>query len=113
MSVKNLDNYRATIARGLRQTDVEVALRRGDAILLNVTGVGNHVYLTLRDRIKSEVVRYDHIADWDATDPTTVMVPVTRDVSGLGPRSFAFGTCIQGEVTSFYVDDKIAQTSGS
>lgn len=112
MSVKNLDNYSVTIARGLRQTDNEIALRRGDAISLNVIGVGNHAYFTLRDRIKSEVVRYNHIADWDATDPTTVMVPVVRDVVGLGRRSFAYGTCLQGEITSLFVNDRITEVTG-
>lgn len=112
MSVRSLDNFQVNIARGLRQGDNEIALRRGDAILLNAVGVGNHIYLTLRDRVKSEVVRYDHVEDWDTTDPSVVMVPVTRNVSGTGARSFAFGTCLTGEVTSFYLRDLVAEMGG-
>ena len=113
MSVRSLDGYRTSLARVLRATDTAITLRRQDAIQLNTIGLGNHVYLTIQDRMKTEVVRYDHVSDWDASDPSTIDVPVTRDVAGLGLRSFAFGTCVDSQVTSFYVRDLVAELTNS
>lgn len=108
MSVIGIDGYRASLARQLTAADTDIQLRRQDAIKLNVIGVGNHTYLTIWDPVKTEVVRYDHVEDWDATDPAVVSVPVVRDMGGLGLRSFAYGTCIEFRVTSFHLEDLVA-----
>lgn len=109
MAARHIDGYRASLAAPLRATDLEISLRRAEAIALNVIGVGNHTYLTISDRMKSEVVRYDHLADWDGTDAAVVALVVTRDVSGLGPRSFAVGACVEALLTSFLIRDIIAE----
>lgn len=105
MSVIGVDGYRTSLARPLNAADTEIQLRRQDAIKLNVVGVGNWTYLTIWDPVKTEVVRYDHVQDWDATDPAVVGLAVQRDMAGLGLRSFAYGSCVEFRVTSFHLED--------
>lgn len=112
MSVIGIDGYRASLARKLTAVDTEIQLRRQDAMKLNVIGLGNHTYLTIWDPVKTEVVRYDHVDDWDATDPAVVSVPVIRDMAGLGLRSFSYGTCVEFRVTSFHLEDLVAGMGG-
>lgn len=112
MSVIGVDGYRTTLARPLQANESELRIPRSAAIQLNVIGVGNHTYLTIVDMVKTEVVRYDHVADWDTTDPAVVALPVTRDMAGLGRRAFAYGSCVEYRVTSFQLQDLIAGVSG-
>lgn len=112
MSVIGIDGYRASLARKLAAVDTEIQLRRQDAMKLNVIGVGNHTYLTIWDPVKTEVVRYDHVSDWLASDPAVVSVPVIRDMAGLGLRSFSYGTCIEFRVTSFHLEDLVSKATG-
>lgn len=107
MSVVGIDGFRTSLARQLRPQEGEIRIPRAQAIRLNAVGIGNHTYLTIWDQMKTEVVRYDHVADWDTTDPAVVALPVARDISGLGARSFAFGTCVEYRVTSFFVQDLV------
>ena len=112
MSVIGVDGYRASLARKLTAVDTEIQLRRQDAMKLNVIGVGNHTYLTIWDPVKTEVVRYDHVSDWLASDPAVVSVPVIRDVAGLGLRAFSYGTCVEFRVTSFHLEDLVSEATG-
>lgn len=109
MSVRALDGYTVNLAKNMKPGDADMALRRGDAIKLNAIGVGNHVYLTVTTVGRTEIVRYDHVHDWDATDPSIVMLPVQRDVAGIGPRGFPYGACVKAEVNSFYVRDLVEE----
>ena len=111
MSVRALDGYSVNLAKSMKPGDADMALRRGDAIRLNAIGVGNHVYLTVSTAGRTEIVRYDHTHDWDVTDPSIVMLPVQRDVAGIGPRGFPYGACVKAEVNSFYVRDLVTELS--
>lgn len=111
MSVRALDGYSVNLAKSMKPGDADMALRRGDAIRLNAIGVGNHVYLTVTTAGRTEIVRYDHTHDWDGTDPSIVMLPVQRDVAGIGPRDFPYGACVKAEVNSFYVRDLVTELS--
>lgn len=111
MSVRALDGYSVNLAKSLRPGDAALALRRGDAIKLNAIGVGNHIYLTVTTQGRTEFVRYDHTHNWDATDPSIIEIPVTRDVAGIGPRGFPYGACVKAEVNSFYVRDLVEEMS--
>lgn len=84
-------------------SDTLLLIPRADAIALNTVGVGNHIYLTLRDRNRYELVRYDHTENWSMSDPTNVMLPVTRDARGLGAKSFPYGACLKAEINSLYI----------
>lgn len=103
-----LDGFRSSLRKRLIVSDTTITIPRADAIKLNAVGVGNHTYLTIKDRTRSEIVRYDHTADWDAADPAEVAVPVTRNANGLGIKNFAYGSCVMWEINSSYLNDLIA-----
>lgn len=107
-----LDGYRATLRFKARATDGYLTITRAEAMRLNAVGIGNHVYLSVRDRVNYELVRYDHVSDWDASDPQTIQLPVTRNAAGLGAKNFAVGACITSEVNSLYIQDLIGDGPG-
>ena len=111
--VRVLDGYRATLRYRAMASDGYLTITRAEAIKLNAVGVGNHVYLSVRDRVNYELVRYDHVADWDASDPATIQLPVLRNAAGLGAKNFSVGACITSEVNSLYIIDLVDGPDGS
>lgn len=110
--VKIIDGYRAILKAKLVASAASITITRDDAIKLNPVGVGNYTYLTIRDRVNTEIVRYDHVEDWVASDPALIQLPVTRNMRGLGAKNFPYGACITSEVNSLYIDDLIASAQG-
>lgn len=108
MALAILNGFRTSLRLRLIVSDSAISIPRADAIKLNALGIGNYTYLTIKDRTRSEVVRYDHAADWDSSDPAVVQVPVTRDADGMGPKNFAYGACVLWEVNGTYINDHIA-----
>lgn len=104
-----LNGFRTSLRVRLVVSDTTIAIPRGDAIKLNAVGIGNYTYLTIRDRNRSEVVRYEHSADWDNADPAVVQLPVLRDADGMGPKNFAYGACVLWEVNGSYINDYIRE----
>jgi hypothetical protein len=109
MSIAILTGFRSTLRYRLVSSDTAISIPRADAIKLNAIGIGNYTYLTIKDRTRSEIVRYDHTADWDSADPAVVQVPVTRDAGGSGAQNFAYGACVLWEVNGLYINDYIRE----
>ena len=112
MATVVLDGFQTTLCAKAGASANSIALSRAAAIKLNAVGVGNRVYLTIKDRVNYELVQYDHVADWDASDPAVIQLPVVRDARGLGAKNFPYGACVASEVNSLYIVDYIAQSGG-
>lgn len=111
--VKVIDGFRSFLKAKLMASSSTISIPRADAIRLNNVGVGNHVYLTIKDRGISEIVRYDHQDNWTTADSAIVQLPVTRNARGLGAKNFPYGACVVSDVNSLYIEDLVrGQTSG-
>lgn len=109
--VTMLDGFRAHLKAKLNASDSYITLTRSDAMKLNAVGLDNHVYLTVRDRVNSEIVKYTHADNWTTADESVVQVPVERNVRGLGAKNFPYGTCVTSEVNSLYISDLVSSLS--
>lgn len=107
-----LDGYRTTLLARAAASATTIAISRAAAIALNAVGFGGRVYLTLKDRVNFELVQYDHDSDWGSGDPSVVLLPVTRNVRGLGAKNFPYGACVLSEVNSLYIEDYITARLG-
>lgn len=108
MSVVLIDGYRTTLKGKAVASATTVRVPRAHAVKLNQVGVGNHMYLFLKDRIGTEVVKYYHDADWASVGSSIVDLPVQRAQSGTGARNFPYGACLQSGVTGAYVAELVA-----
>lgn len=112
MATVVIDGLQFTLRAKATASANTISVSRASAIRLNDVGVGNRVYLAIKDRMNYELVQYDHSADWDSSDSAIVALPVVRDARGFGAKNFPYGACVVSEVNSLYIEDYIDEHTG-
>lgn len=105
-----IDNFKIRLTRPLRAGDTSIRVNAHDARKLNAVGANNHVYLTIDDGVRYEVVRYDHGTNFGAGN-SPVDVPVQRDVNGTGTMNFPVSTCVVMDWNKTQLREFICQTA--
>lgn len=106
MAMKALEGFEARVLRQVKSTDTRITLSAGDAAKLNAVGTGNYAYLTIKDPVSREVVKYHHTDDW-GSGRSRVEVPIDRDAGGSGAKNFCAFACVKHEASVPFLTDFI------
>lgn len=107
-----VDNLSLKLIKAIKASDSTLLVAAMDLPKLNQVGIGNHIYLTLKQNNQYEVVRYDHLSTLTAT-AGNVPIAVTRDVNGTGAKNFGMPLCATADMNKTQMAEFICQTLGT
>lgn len=91
-----LDFMRTHLTRGLTPEQMVMSLPPTVVKMLDKVGLGNHTYFSVQMGKFQEVVRYDHVENYQQKANKTV-ITVQRDVRNSGRKTFPCGACVSFE----------------
>lgn len=101
--LKVIDHFNTTLQNYLAPNDTELCIPFAEAKKLNKLNEGDHVYLTLMSRDRTEIVKYTHTKELVSGEIT-----VSRDEGMTGAFNFPSGTCVRIDMNSVQVNELVA-----
>lgn len=92
-----IDGLRLTLKEGLSATSVAMTVDGASAARLNLLGIGNHIFLTIRNGLVSEVVKFT-LTELLPLNQNKITIAIERNVNGIGVFNFPSCACVEADM---------------